>query len=184
MKRIIYGLLFLPMTAQAQTLEECQEAAERNYPLIRQYGLIEKTTELTVANIQKGWLPQVSASAQTTYQSDVVSWPDDMKGMLGQMGINFEGLKKDQYKIGLDIQQTVFDGGTIKSQKEIARQQGEVQMAQNEVNLYNVRKRVNEMYFALLLYKVLKASGAQYNICLMLAGIVNLIYTLLVWMSV
>ena len=151
MRRIIYGLLFLPMTAQAQTLEECQEAAERNYPLIRQYGLIEKTTELTVANIQKGWLPQVSASAQTTYQSDVVSWPDDMKGMLGQMGINFEGLKKDQYKIGLDIQQTVFDGGTIKSQKEIARQQGEVQMAQNEVNLYNVRKRVNEMYFALLL---------------------------------
>ena len=151
MKRIIYGLLFLPMTAQAQTLEECQEAAERNYPLIRQYGLIEKTTELTVANIQKGWLPQVSASAQATYQSDVVSWPDDMKGMLGQMGINFEGLKKDQYKIGLDIQQTVFDGGTIKSQKEIARQQGEVQMAQNEVNLYNVRKRVNEMYFALLL---------------------------------
>ena len=35
-----------------------------------------------------------------------------------------------------------------------------------------------------LYYKVLKASGAQYNICLMLAGIVNLIYTLLVWMSV
>ena len=151
MKRIIYGLLFLPMTAQAQTLEECQEAAERNYPLIRQYGLIEKTTELTVANIQKGWLPQVSASAQATYQSDVVSWPDDMKGMLGQMGINFEGLKKDQYKIGLDIQQTVFDGGAIKNQKEIARQQGKVQAAQNEVNLYNVRKRVNEMYFGLLL---------------------------------
>ena len=141
----------LSMMAQAQTLEECQQAAERNYPLIQQYGLIEKTTELTVANIQKGWLPQVSASAQATYQSDVVSWPDDMKGMFGQMGVNFEGLKKDQYKIGLDIQQAVFDGGAIKSQKEIARQQGEVQRAQNEVNLYNVRKRVNEMYFGLLL---------------------------------
>ena len=151
MRSIILGLLMLSMMAQAQTLEECQQAAERNYPLIQQYGLIEKTTELTVANIQKGWLPQVSASAQATYQSDVVSWPDDMKGMFGQMGVNFEGLKKDQYKIGLDIQQAVFDGGAIKSQKEIARQQGEVQHAQNEVNLYNVRKRVNEMYFGLLL---------------------------------
>ena len=151
MRSIILGLLMLSMMAQAQTLEECQQAAERNYPLIQQYGLIEKTTELTVANIQKGWLPQVSASAQATYQSDVVSWPDDMKGMFGQMGVNFEGLKKDQYKIGLDIQQAVFDGGAIKSQKEIARQQGEVQRAQNEVNLYNVRKRVNEMYFGLLL---------------------------------
>ena len=134
-----------------QTLKECQQAAERNYPLIRQYGLIEKTTALTVANIQKGWLPQVSASAQATYQSDVVAWPDEMKGMLGQMGLNFEGLKKDQYKVALDVQQTVFDGGAIKSQKEIARKQGEVQMAQNEVNMYQVRKRVNEMYFGLLL---------------------------------
>ena len=141
----------LPVMALGQTLEECQQAAERNYPLIRQYGLIEKTTAMTVSNIQKGWLPQVSASAQATYQSDVVAWPDEMKGMLGQMGLNFEGLKKDQYKVGLDVQQTVFDGGAISSQKSIAREQGKVQSAQNEVNIYNVRKRVNEMYFALLL---------------------------------
>ena len=143
--------MMLPTMAQAQSLEECQQAAERNYPLIQQYGLIEKTTELTVANIQKGWLPQVSASAQATYQSDVMAWPDEMKGMLGQMGLNFEGLKKDQYRVGIDVQQTVFDGGAIRSQKEIARLQGNVQTAQNEVNLYNVRKRVNEMYFGLLL---------------------------------
>ena len=151
MRRIILGLVMLPIMAQGQTLEKCQQAAERNYPLIRQYGLIEKTTALTVANIQKGWLPQVTASAQATYQSDVVAWPDEMRGMLGQMGLNFEGLKKDQYKVGLDVQQTVFDGGAIKSQKEIARKQGEVQTAQNEINMYQVRKRVNEMYFGLLL---------------------------------
>ena len=151
MRRIILGLVMLPVMALGQTLEECQQAAERNYPLIRQYGLIEKTTALTVANIQKGWLPQVLASAQVTYQSDVVAWPDEMRGMLGQMGLNFEGLKKDQYKVGIDVQQTVFDGGAIKSQKEIVRKQGEVQTAQNEVNMYQVRKRVNEMYFGLLL---------------------------------
>ena len=151
MRKIILGLLMLPMMALGQTLEECRQAAEKNYPLIRQYGLIEKTTALTVSNIQKGWLPQVSASAQVTYQSDVVAWPDEMRGMMGQMGLNFEGLKKDQYKVGLDVQQTVFDGGIIKSQKEIARKQGEVQTAQHEVNMYQVRKRVNEMYFGLLL---------------------------------
>lgn len=151
LRRLIFGLLLQPMAALGQTLEECQQAAEQNYPLIRQYGLIEKTTALTVSNIQKGWLPQVSASAQATYQSDVVSWPDEMKGMLGQLGVDFEGLKKDQYKVGLDVQQTVFDGGAIRSQKEIARQQSEVQSAQNEVQIYNVRKRVNEMYFGLLL---------------------------------
>ena len=151
MRRIILGLLMLPIMAQAQTLEECQQAAERNYPLIQQYGLIEKTTELTMANIQKGWLPQISASAQATLQSDVTAFPDQIMKVYQQMGIDMQGLRKDQYRVGIDIQQTVFDGGTIRSQKEIAREQGMVQAAQNEVNLYNVHKRVNEMYFGLLL---------------------------------
>ena len=151
MKKLVLSLTMLPMLAQGQTLDDCQQAAEKNYPLIQQYGLIEKTTQLTVANIQKGWLPQVSASAQATYQSDVVSWPDEMKTMMNGMGIDLKGLKKDQYKVGIDVQQTIYDGGVIGSQKRIAREQGKVQAAQNEVNIYNVRKRVNEMYFGLLL---------------------------------
>ena len=151
MRGIILGLMMLPMAALGQTLEDCQRAAERNYPLIQQYGLIEKTTELTVSNIQKGWLPQVTAAAQATLQSDVTAFPDRIRQTFQTMGVDMEGLKKDQYRIGIDVQQTVYDGGAIKSQKEIARQQGEVQAAQNEVNIYNVRKRVNEMYFALLL---------------------------------
>lgn len=141
----------LPMMAQAQTLEECQQAAERNYPLIRQYGLIEKTTDLTVANIQKGWLPQISASAQATYQSDVVAFPEQMQSMYQQMGLDMKGLRKDQYRVGIDINQTLYDGGAISSQKQIAREQGKVQSAQNEVSLYQVHRRVNEMYFSLLL---------------------------------
>ena len=104
----------LPMVATAQTLEECQQAAERNYPLIRQYRLIEQTTELTVENIQKGWLPQISASAQATYQSDVASFPDQIQGLYQQMGIDMKGLKKDQYRVGIDVSQTIFDGGAIR----------------------------------------------------------------------
>ena len=148
---MVLALTMLPMLALGQTLDDCQQAAEKNYPQIRQYGLIEKTTRLTVANIQKGWLPQVSASAQATYQSDVTAWPDEMKTMMSGMGINMKGLTKDQYRVGIDVQQTIYDGGVIGSQKRIAREQGKVQEAQNEVNIYHVRKRVNEMYFGLLL---------------------------------
>ena len=143
--------MLMPLLVQAQSLDDCQQAAEKNYPLIQQYDLIEKTTELTVANIGKGWLPQVSASAQATYQSDVVAFPDQFKTLYAQMGLDIKGLTKDQYRVGIDVQQTIYDGGAISSQKAIAREQGKLQTAQNEVNLYNVRKRVNEMYFALLL---------------------------------
>ena len=151
MRHCLLILAVLSLAVQAQTLEQCQQAAERNYPLIRQYGLIEKTTALTVANIQKGWLPQVSATAQATLQSDVTAFPEEMQQMYRQMGINMEGLKNDQYRVGVDVQQTVYDGGAISHQKEIARMQGEVLAAQNDVNLYAVRQRVNEMYFGLLL---------------------------------
>ena len=148
---IFLSLMMLPTFAMSQTLEECQRAAEQNFPLIRQYGLIKKTTGLNVANIQKGWLPQVSASAQATLQSDVPAFPDEFQKLYQQMGITMEGLERDQYRVGIDVQQTVYDGGNIKSQKEIARRQGELQSRQNEVTMYNVRRRVNEMYFSLLL---------------------------------
>ncbi len=148
---LIFALAAACIPALGQTLEECQRAAEQNYPLIRQYGLIEKTTQLTLANIQKGWLPQVSATAQATYQSDVASWPEGMTSMMKGMGINMKGLKKDQYRVGVDISQTVYDGGAISSQKQIAQEQEQVQLAQTEVSLYQVKKRVNEMYFSLLM---------------------------------
>ena len=78
--KYLFSLLFmLPVFAMGQTLEECQLAAEANYPLIRHYGLIEKTMELTVSNIRKRWLPQVSATAQATLQSDVTAFPDEME---------------------------------------------------------------------------------------------------------
>ena len=125
MKRILFILFAcLTMSLSAQTLEECQQAASRNYPLIKQYDLIARTTDYTVANIRKAWLPQVTANAQASYQSDVVAWP---------------------------VNQTLYDGDAIGSRAAVAREQGNVDIAQTEVNLYAIRQRVNEMYFALLL---------------------------------
>jgi len=152
MKRLLFIIgALMTLTAAAQSLEECQQAASRNYPLIKQYDLIERTTDYTVSNIGKVWLPQVTATAQATYQSDVAAWPEQMQTMLDQMGIDLKGLKKDQYRVGIDVNQTLYDGGTISSRAAVAREQGNVDAAQTSVNLYAIRQRVNEMYFALLL---------------------------------
>lgn len=150
-KFIVAILLILASTTTAQTLEECQKAAEKNYPLIKQYGLIAQTTDLTVSNIQKEWLPKIAISAQATYQSNVVAWPERIQSIYQQMGLAMKGLKKDQYKMAIDLQQTLYDGGTIASKQTIARQEAKVQEAENQTKLYQVHHRVNEMYFALLL---------------------------------
>ena len=136
---------------RAQSLEECRQAAEHNYPIIRQYDLIARTTELTVRNIQKAWFPQISVTAQGSYQNKVTAWPENLQGLFAQMGLQLQGLSRDQYKVGIDVRQTLFDGGTIGSRREIARGEGAVQAAQTEVDLYKIGQRVHEMYFALLL---------------------------------
>ena len=151
-KVLILSLIASASVAQAQTLDECQRAAERHYPIIKRYDLIAKTTDLTVKNIQKGWLPQVTAAAQATYQSAVAEWPDHLQSMFQQVGLKMKGLRKDQYKVSIDVQQPIYDGGVISGQRKIASQEGKVQEAENEVNLYQVRRRVNELYFSILLF--------------------------------
>ena len=151
MKRLVILLVWLPLMMTAQTLEQCQEAAERNYPLIKQYDLINRTTDVNVSSILRGWLPQISVNAQVSYQSDVTSWPDKIQAMYQTIGIDMKGLKKDQYRIGIDLNQVLYDGGVMDSRKRIARAEGDVQTAETEVTLYQIRQRVNEMYFSLLL---------------------------------
>lgn len=151
-KMILLLVSLVALAAVAQTpLATCQQAAQANYPLIKQRDLIARTTDYTVENLRKGWLPQVSFTAQATLQSDVTAWPDEMREMMSQRGVEIAGLKKDQYRIGLDVNQNVWDGGMISSQTAVARERGNVQAAQTEVDLYAVRRRVNEMYFSLLL---------------------------------
>lgn len=105
------------MLAQTKTLAECQELAVQNYPLIKKYDLIAQTTATETDNVAKQWLPKISAYAQATLQSDVVTLPETMNNLLKITGVAWEGLKRDQYKIGIDVNQIIYDGGAIKSQK-------------------------------------------------------------------
>ena len=152
MKQIVLVLfLWASLHAMPQSLAECREAAVAHYPLVKQYGLIEQTTALTVENLAKQWLPQVTATAQATLQSDVAKLPDALTQLMRQNGYQTKGLKKDQYKIGVDVVQTVIDGHRIGAGKEVASLQGQVQAAQTDVELYELHQRVNQLYFAGLL---------------------------------
>lgn len=152
--KLVGWMLTIPLWLPAQiTLDECQQAARENYPLIRKYEIIRRTTDYTVRNIEKDWLPRLSAAAQVTYQNDVTAWPDAFLHKMEQIGGGFDidGLKKDQYRIGFDIDQMIFDGGTVKNRRVIARLRGDVQVAQNDVDLYVLRNEVNELFFGILL---------------------------------
>lgn len=139
------------LVGQAQiTIEECYRKAQENYPLIKQYDLIEKTKEYNLANASRGYLPQVMLSAKATYQSDVTKMPFD-PAQLGMQGIKIPTLSKDQYGVTLEINQTIWDGGEISSQRAIARTGSAVEEKKVEVNIYSINDRVNRIYFGILL---------------------------------
>ena len=154
MKRIILSIIgtLTLLGANAQlTIERCQELARENYPLIRQYGLIEQSSKYTLDNLMHSWLPQVNLSAQATYQNETPSFPDQMKAMLATSGLDMQGLAKDQYRMQLDVSQKIYDGGKASSEKALVQAQKLEQKAKNDVGLYSLNKRVNELFFGVLL---------------------------------
>lgn len=50
----LLGISPICLNAQELTLEECQQQARAHYPLIKRYGLIEKTKEYNISNADKG----------------------------------------------------------------------------------------------------------------------------------
>ncbi len=125
------------------TLAEAQELAVKQYPLTKQRELIAKTADYTIENIGKGYWPQINLHAQGSYQSDVTQLPIAMAGV--------KPLSKDQYKAYADLNQLIYDGGGIKQQKELQKANAAVEQAKLESSLYQLKERVNQLYFGALL---------------------------------
>ena len=140
---------YAPCFAQL-SIEACYEKARANYPLIKQYGLIEKTKEYNLSNAAKGYLPQVTFSAQATYQSDVTEIPINLDA-IGLTGVEIPSVSQDQYKMELALSQTLWDGGAIRSERKALRTQAEVDQRDMDVNMYTINERVNQLYFGVLL---------------------------------
>lgn len=155
MKRLIIAFvvlihIFFPLKAQL-TLEKCQEMARENYPLIKKYKLIEKTLDIELNDINKSWLPGISLFGQGTIQNYVPAFPSALTGLLEQMGQEMEGIDKLQYKFGIDLNQPIWDGGSSKARRDVARTQEALQQSYTDLEMYNLRQKIDNLYFAALL---------------------------------
>ena len=151
---LLLALSFLNSSAFGQlNIDQCQEKARKNYPQIKQYSLIEQTGAYNISNANKGYLPQLSFSAQATYQSDVTEIPASLGQILSQLtgqNVTIASMSKDQYKMVAELQQTIWDGGMISSQKEQIKATTELEKQKLEVDLYTIKERVNQIFFGIL----------------------------------
>ncbi len=135
---LLAALALVPPQTATLTLDSCHALAERNYPMVKQFDLIEKFKEYTISNANKAYLPQVS-----------------LTGIGGVVFGGFPGSVDDAPRgtfIGIgQVNQVIWDGGTIGAQKNVITASAEVEKASVAVTMFELRTRVNQVYFGVLL---------------------------------
>ena len=161
---ILAILSFADLYAGDLSLFDCYEKAERMHPLQHERRNRQEIYELNRKNLNAKWLPSLSANANAVYMSNVVEFDQ----VLGSLPFpispgTFSTMPKDQYKITFDVHQTIYDGGAVGAAKkvELAVLQTDLQVLQTE--LYKIREKVNEVYFALLMLEKQAELAAIFN---------------------
>ena len=154
MKRIVFTGLIIIIYANMTfgqdtiTLNWCYQKAIENYPLTRQDSLLSVSNELKIKNLNKNYLPQLMVNGQVHYQSDVTKTPfQDIPG------IQIPSVEKDWYKITLDANQVIYDGGITAKQKELENTKLAIDKQNVELELYKLKERINIIYFSILLFQ-------------------------------
>lgn len=148
MRKVLFIGLLISQTCIAQTtltLDSCVFWAKNNYPLIQQNDVLKTLSKTNLDEINQAWLPKLSFGAQAGYQTEVIKL--SLPGISGTF-------PHTSYGANLNLQQTIFDGGQSTNKKNIERISSELSLQNNEVQLYNLVNKINQIYSTILLSQV------------------------------
>jgi len=146
--RILLIILLLPaqmvFAQQEIRLKDCYEWARENYPNLKQSEVFSGITGLKLENLKTNFLPSATLKGQATYQSEVT------KVDVPIPNIEIPSISKDQYKLYLEFQQNIWDGGLTESQKQLEETILKTNLSQLETELYQLKEKVNQAWFSAL----------------------------------
>jgi len=155
--KILFLMLLIPWISvldgqRIMTLKECYEMAYAAAPVSAEKDAYANIWQLKDKNLSKGWLPTLDAGGSFIYNSSVV----DMTDVLGAIPITgiadmIKPLPHEQYKLTVDINQMIYDGGAIKSARSLEKAEMDISQKQTESDLYNLRGQINTCYFNIML---------------------------------
>lgn len=124
------------------TLPQCRQKAHDNYPMIKQYQLVEQSCQYNIENASKGYLPQVSVTGMATYHTDMLKSSAITSAM---------DMKHTLYGGMLQVSQNIYDGGNVAARKNIAKAEADMNREQLNVTMYDINSRVDQLFFGTLL---------------------------------
>ena len=147
LKQLLFIVFLLPILSNAQqklTLEECYLLANKNYPIAKQSELVQQKATFEIEALKKGKLPKIDLNAQATYQSEVTQLPISLPN------VTVNPANNDQYRATLDVNQLLYNGGVINATTKLKEAQALTQKQQVEVSLYQLKLKINQLYFSIL----------------------------------
>jgi outer membrane protein TolC len=155
MKRIILVAVLLSVfypagSQRAVTLWQCYDSAAVATPLSGERDLYSQASLLKDQNLASSWLPEMNLNGSYSYQSDVVNMSELLSALPVPPGA-LPSIPHDQYRATLDVSQVIWDGGVTRSAREVERVVSELNMQQNEADVYRLREQVNNYFFSALL---------------------------------
>lgn len=139
----LLGMMMASTGCFAQiTLQECRQKAHDNYPVIKQYKLVEQSRDFNIDNAAKGYLPQISVTGLATYHTDMLKSSNITKTL---------DTKNSLYGGMVQISENIYDGGAISARKSIAKADANVSSEQLNVTMYDINNRIDQLYFGALL---------------------------------
>ena len=157
MKRKITIIIILAtlsgVIADAQkilTLKECYDMAMATNAIAGEKQAYSNISKIKDEILAKGWLPSLDANASVAYNSDVVDFAAATATVPGMASL-FHPMPQDQYKLTLDISQVIYDGGAIRSAREMEKADLLLNEKQTETDLYKLKGQINTCYFNIML---------------------------------
>ena len=128
------------------SLFECHNQAIENAPRLADREYIQQIGQLKSDQAQTNWYPSLDLNGRISYQSDVVT----VTLADASIPVQFPQVPHDQYGLNLDVRQNIYDGGITRQMKELEEARTAADLQQLEVDLYGLKGRVNQYYFAIL----------------------------------
>jgi outer membrane protein TolC len=131
------------------SLKQCYDQAFATNALVNEKAAYASIWDLKDKNLSRGWLPTLDANGSFIYNSSVI----DIASALGSSPFAgaIKPLPHEQYKITMDVNQVIYDGGVIKNSKSLEKADLSINQKQTETDLYKLRGQINTYYFNLLL---------------------------------
>lgn len=157
--QLVLLLAVNPSTLDAQeqrlvTLPMFYQALEEQNPISAIKMALDSANALQLKNLNTAYFPKLDLNATATWQSDVTSIDFNTQNL--PFSIDVPSPDRDQYKATIDISQIIWDGGKTSARKDLAFAQLKAEQGSIISEVYNLRERVNEAFFAIILLDISK----------------------------